>query len=142
MPLPVSWHDAEHSIIVATIQKDTIWEEYHQAIEWIVTQAAKVDHRVDIIFHDNVGMPKGNPMPHLKRGSGIIIKQPNIQLTIIAGSQGYSGFGRMMLEMLAKMYTRHLTQISSNDRALMFMRTLEDALAHIQKDRVKLSAAG
>jgi hypothetical protein len=141
MPLPVNWHDDEHSIIVATIRKDTIWEEYHQAVEWIVTEAATVDHRVDTIFHDNVGMPKGNPMPHLKRGSGIIIKQPNIQLTIIAGSQGYSGFGRMMLEVLAKMYMRQSKQIPSSDRTLMFMRTLEDALVHIQKDRAKLSTA-
>lgn len=68
MPLPVNWYDDEHSIIVATIRKDTTWDEYHQAVEWIVTQAATVDHRVDAIFHDNVGMPKGNLYPTLDGG--------------------------------------------------------------------------
>lgn len=86
-------------------------------------------------------MPKGNPLPHLQRGSGKIIQQPNIWLTIIAGSQGHSGFGRIMLETLAKMYARRLTQSTNSDRTLMFMRTLEDALAHIQKERTKLGTA-
>jgi hypothetical protein len=139
MLFSVNWYDDEHSIIVVTITKDMTWEMYHQAVEWIVSEAAKVDHRVDIVFHDNVGMPKGNPMPHLSWGSAKIVGQPNIQLSIIAGSQGYSGFGRMILEALAKTYMR-FANLPRNNRQLMFMRTLEDALAHIQKDRANLSA--
>lgn len=33
MALPVEWYDDEHSIIVATIRKDSTWTEYHGAVE-------------------------------------------------------------------------------------------------------------
>lgn len=142
MSLAVKWYDDEHTIVVATIATDTTWEEYHQSVDWIVTEAAKVAHRIDIIFYDNVGMPRGNPMPHLSRGSGRIVSQSNIYLTIIAGSRGSSGFVRMMLEALAKTFMRMPGNGNNrnNGRALMFMRSLDDALAYIQKDRVRSSS--
>jgi hypothetical protein len=136
MPLSVNWYDDEHSIIVVTITNDMTWNDYHDAIGWIVSEASQVAHRVDLIFHDNVGMPKGNPLPHLKRGSARIIDQPNICLTIIAGSQGYSGFVRMILETLAKAYMR----MPGKDRALVFLRDLSEALEHIKKDRIRSAA--
>lgn len=138
MPLDVKWYDDAHSIIVVTITIDTTWSEYDQAVDWIVTEASKVDHRVDIIFHDNVGMPKGNPMPHLKRGSAKIVEQPNIYYSIIAGSQGSSGFGQMILGALAKTYMK----LSGGARAggeILFMKSLEEALAQITKHRIRSS---
>jgi hypothetical protein len=139
MSISINWHDDSHSIIVITIARDTTWGDYHQSIDWIVTEAAKVEHRIDIIFHDNVGMPRGNPMPHLSRGSTRIINQPNIHLTIIAGSQGTSNFIRMIMMALAKTFMR-LPVNNNSGRTLQFIRTLEEALAYIQKDRAASSA--
>ena len=135
MPLSVSWYDDEHSIIVVTITVDTTWGEYDQAIDWIVTEASQVEHRVDVIFHDNVGMPKGNPMPHLKRGSAKIVHQPNIYYTIIAGSQGTSGFAQMILGAIAKTYVKFSSSAKVRGE-ILFIRSLEEALAQIKKHRV------
>jgi hypothetical protein len=138
MALPVNWYDDAHSIIVSTITSTTTWDEYHQAVDWIVTEAAKVDHRVDIIFHDDIGMPKGNPMPHLKQGSVKIIAQENIYLSIIAGSGGYSGFGRMILAALGKsmIKMRDIVPVLGSEKTLLFLPTLDEALAHIKKVRL------
>ncbi|MBL8117132.1 MAG: hypothetical protein JNJ78_06350 [Anaerolineae bacterium] len=145
MSLEVKWYDDEKSIIIATITRTSTWDEYHQAVEWMVSEAKKRDRRVDVIFYDNVGMPQGNPLPHLQMGSTKIIQQPNIRLTIIAGSQGYSGFTRSMLEILQKVFSRTLFKFPnvSEDRkgGLLFMRTLEDALSHIKKDRAEAPAS-
>jgi hypothetical protein len=138
MPLSVNWYDNEHSIIIVTITVDTTWSEYDQAVDWIVTESSKVDHRVDLIFHDNVGMPKGNPMPHLKRGSAKIVEQPNIYYSIIAGTQGASGFGQMILGALAKTYMK-LSGSARGRGEILFMRSLEEALAQIQKHRIHSS---
>ena len=141
MALSVKWYDDEHSIVLVTITNDTTWNQYHQAIDWIVAESAQVDHRVDVIFYDDVGMPRGNPMPHLSSGSKKIITQPNIHFTIIAGSQGSGGFVRMMLETLAKSFMRMRRSATTNARGgMVFLRTLDDALAHIKQDRVHTSA--
>lgn len=138
MSLSVNWYDDEHSIIVVTVTTDMTWSEYDQVIDWIVAEASKVDHRVDIIFHDNVGMPKGNPMPHLKRGSAKIVNQPNIYYTIIAGTQGASGFAQMILGAIAKTYMK-FSNSSSVGGEILFMRSLEDALAQIMTHRIRSS---
>lgn len=136
MPLAVNWYDNEQSIIVVTITTDTTWDQYHKAIDWIVSEAKGVDHRVDIIFHDEVGMPKGNPLPHLRTGSTRIIQQSNIRTSIIAGSRGYSGFTRAILETLARSFSRVIPK-GTTQNGLLFMRTLDEAVAYIQKDRLK-----
>jgi hypothetical protein len=132
--LNVAWYDEAYSIIVATITPTTTWEEYHQIIDWIVSEAKKVDHRVDIIFHDNVGMPKGNPIPHIKSGSARIISQPNIHFSIIAGTRGSTGFVRAILETLSKLFRNQ----PSSEARLLFLPTLDDALAHIKQDRLRV----
>ena len=143
MALPVEWLDAEHSILVATIQKDTNWDEYHAAIDHMVAEAATVKHRVDIVFHDNVGMPKGNPLQHLKIGTLKIIKQPNLKTTIIAGSRGSTGFVRSILEILAKSMMAAQSRQKNPvivGNGLMFRPTLDSAVQYITQDRLKAPA--
>lgn len=139
MPISVNWYDDELTIIKVTITTDMTWDAYHHVIDWIVTEAGKVEHRVDVIFHDDVGMPKGNPLPHLRRGSDKIISQPNIHSVIIAGSRGYTGFVRVILETLAKSFMK---TPRSGEGALLFMRNVDEALTYIHKDRSKSSIAG
>jgi hypothetical protein len=135
MPTPVIWHDDEHSIIKVTITPTSTWDEYYQVIAWIVTEVTQVDHRVDIVFNDDVGLPKGNHLTHLKWGSQKIISLSNAGHTIIAGSQGASNsFFRMMMLAVAKYFMKSAT---SNDpsKQLLFMPDLEAALAYIKSIR-------
>ena len=133
MSLEVQWYDAEHTILVATIAKDTTWSDYHNAVDKIIKEASQVNHRVDIIFHDEVGMPAGNPMPHLKQGISRLANQPNIYFSLIAGSRGSSGFVRAAIEIVAKAF---LSRAPMNQRnAGGFAKTLEDAIASIYAAR-------
>jgi hypothetical protein len=139
MPTPVDWYDDEQTIIKVTITRSSTWNEYHKVIDWIVTEVEKVDHRVDIIFHDEVGMPKGNPLPHLRVGSKKIIDLPNSGHTFIAGSQGMSStFMQMLMEAIAKVFIQTSFLPSNNDKQLKFVPTFEAALKQIEAARKKL----
>ena len=136
MTTPVDWYDEEQSIIKVTITTSSTWEEYYEVVEWIVAEASKVDHRVDIIFHDDVGMPKGNPMPPLKWGTQRLIKLPNVFHTIIAGSQGMNTFTRSILTTLGRFL---LTSSAPNaqGKQLLFMPGLKEAMTYIREDRAQ-----
>jgi len=136
MGLEVKWRSEEHTILVATIAKDTTWADYHNSIDEILKRAASVSYRVDLIYLDNVGMPKGNPLPHLKNGIGRLVKQPNIKLSLIAGSKGSTGFVRTMLETIGRAFGGATTGMGA-----MFVPTLEEAVSRIQADRVKEQAS-
>lgn len=137
MSTPVNWYDYKHNIIIVTINKDSTWSEYYQVIEWIVAEISKVENRVDIVFHDNVGMPKGNPMPHLKWGSQKIVNLPNAGHTIIAGTQGTSNsFTKLVMTTLAKLFMKSSLP-NDSDKQLLFMSNLEDALAFLNKNPVE-----
>ncbi len=134
MSLNVTWYDNEHTILVATIAKDTTWTEYNEAIDRIITEASQVDHRVDVIFYDEVGMPAGNPIPHIQWGMMTLSKQNNIKSTFIAGSRGSSGFARTLMEAVGQVFIRRLQ--TSGQRFGGFKKTLDETVACIQADRV------
>ena len=134
MATPVDWYDDEHTIIKVTITPTSTWEEYHQTVEWIETEATKVDHLINVIFHDEVGMPKGNPIPHLKKGSEVFFNLPNITTVIIAGSQGVNNaFTRVILTTAARMVVATMPS-KTEGRQLLFMASLEEALAYIKQN--------
>ena len=135
MPLEVKWYDPEHTILIGTIAKNTIWDDYHKAIDQIVHEASQVSHRVDVIILDDVGMPVGNPMPHIKLGVSKLVKQDNIKLSIIAGSRGSSGFVRAVFEALGKMFMKSGT--TNNQGFGGFTKTLDEAITRIKTDRAK-----
>lgn len=132
MGLEVKWYDAEQTILLATIAKDTTWDDYHASIDAILKLAASVNHRVDLVFLDDVGMPKGNPLPHLRNGIARLVKQPNLKLSLIAGSKGYAGFVRTVLEMVGRIFGN-----STRGPGALFVPDLEEAVARIQADREK-----
>lgn len=137
MSLEVKWYDDAHTILVATLAKDTTWDEYHSAVDQIISEAKQANHRVDVIFHDEVGMPIGNPMPHLKQGIAKMGKEPNIGYYVIAGSRGSSGFVRAMIEIVLKVAMKSAPAGQGNGA---FARTLNDAIALIERDRAKQKA--
>jgi hypothetical protein len=135
MSLEVKWYDAAHTILIATIAKDTTWEEYHKSVDYIISEAHQANRRVDVIFHDEVGMPVGNPMPHLKQGISKMGKEPNIGYYVIAGSRGSSGFVRAMIEIVLKVAMKGAPAGQGNGA---FARTLKDGIAIIERDRAKV----
>ncbi|MFN8375704.1 MAG: hypothetical protein U0694_22890 [Anaerolineae bacterium] len=129
MGLEVKWHDTEQTILVATIAQDTTWHDYHVAIDLIIRYAAAANHRVDVIFLDDVGMPRGNPLLHLQQGASKLMQQHNIHLCLVAGSQGSTGYARSVIEIVGRIFTHGKTPH-------VFEPTLEAAVARIQAHRL------
>lgn len=129
MPLEVKWYD-EHTILIATIAKDTSWTDYHTAVDTVIHAAQQSTHPVYTIFHDEVGMPAGNPMPHLKSGINRLAMEQNLALMYIAGSRGSSGFVRTIMEIIGKTLGQRV--MTSGNKFGGFTKTLDEAVAHIK----------
>ncbi|MFN8375703.1 MAG: hypothetical protein U0694_22885 [Anaerolineae bacterium] len=104
MGLEVIWYDTEQTILVATITQDTTWSDYHTAIDQIVKRAAAVRYRVDVVFVDNVGMPSGNPLIHLRSGINRLMQQPNIYCALVAGSNVSNSYFRSIFMMVGRIF--------------------------------------
>lgn len=137
MPLEVKWYDDEHTILIATIAKDTSWTDYHAAVDTIVREAQQSAHPVYAIFHDEVGMPAGNPMPHLKSGITRMAKEENLGLTLIAGSRGSSGFVRTIMEIIGKTFGQRV--VTSGNKFGGFVKTLDEAVAQIKGESQRIA---
>jgi len=136
MPLEVKWYDEAHTILLGTIAKDTTWSDYHHAVDRIVYEASQLTHQVDVIFYDDVGMPPGNPLPHIRKGIAKLAQQENIATSIIAGSRGSSGFVRAIFEAIGKMFGG--LPMATGSRFGGFAKTLDEAVAQIYKQRAEL----
>jgi hypothetical protein len=137
MPYIFNWHDQEHTIIRIDIVGQVSWEEYNIVVDRVVDELAKATHRIDVIYNDKVGMPKGNPMPHLKASSARMTAHKSLGLITSVSSRSVSSFTKLMIDIMMRAY-----QID-NSRSGGFVATIEEALAIIEKSRTddKVAAA-
>ena len=135
MPFDVAWYDDQHSIIEVRVYGSPTWEEYHSAIDKVVKDLAAAQSRVDIIFNSASGMPKGNPLPHLKATFKKFSEYPNFGITVASGARGPAGFTRAIVEIVSKMLglTSHING--------HFVNSMPEAVAYIQADRAKAEMA-
>lgn len=131
MPYIFNWHDPEHSIIRIDIVGQVSWEEYTIVVDRIVDELAKANQRIDVIYNDSVGMPKGNPMPHLKASSARMTAYKTLGLITSVSSRSVSSFTKLMIDIMMRAY-----QID-NSRSGGFVTTLQEALAIIEKSRAE-----
>jgi len=131
MPYIFNWHDPEHSIIRIDIVGHVSWEEYTIVVDRIVDELAKANQRIDVIYNDSVGMPKGNPMPHLKASSARMVAYKTLGLITSVSSRSVSSFTKLMIDIMMRAY-----QID-NSRSGGFVTTVEEALAIIEKSRAE-----
>jgi len=131
MGLEITWYDVDQTILVATIAKNTTWADYHNAIDQIVAQADG-KCRVDVVFVDDVGMPTGYPLNHLRQGIFKLMQQPNIRMSLIAGSKGSTGLVRAVIESIGRAFGGVKDGIPD-----IFAPTLDEAIARIQADRAR-----
>lgn len=138
MPFDVKWYDQEETIIEVHVYGKGTWNEYHEAVEKITEKLAAAQHRVDVVFNSETGMPPGNPLPHLKSAFQKFSSYKHFGITVPAGARGgrsSSGFTRAIVELVSKMLgtTR---QISGQ-----VFNTMDDAVAYIQAERAKEKTA-
>lgn len=131
MPYEYHWFDAEHSIIQMDIYGQVTWDEWHAVIDKIMDEIKNLPHRVDIIFYDSVGMPKGNPIPHLNITNKKFSEHPNMGIVVTVSSRRVSSFVEMIVEIILRRSPNRRRPSGS------FVTTMDEALNRIKLSRAK-----
>jgi hypothetical protein len=135
MPFDLSWYDEEHTILRILVHGRPTWDEYHAAMEKVEQELKAASHRIDMVLDDKVGMPPGNPMPHLKASLDKLIKYPNLGMSMAASERNIALFPALMMETAGRLYGVDMKRYGR------FVRSMDEAAAVIQVDRAKAQAA-
>lgn len=129
MPYTISWYNDEHSILVVDIRGEVSWEAWHNTVDQVGRQIQTVNHRVDLIIDDHMGMPKGNPLPHLRQTLEALNRIENLDMIIATGHQRSTAVVAAMNDIASRL-------IQSEMKENHYLDTLEDALKLIRQHRV------
>ncbi len=129
MPFDVTWYDEQHTIIRMLVHGRPTWDEYHIAIDQVVEKIKSTAHRVDLILDDRVGMPPGNPMPHLKAALDKASQHPNLGMSMTVSSRDIALFPSLMMETAGRLYGVDMKRYGR------FVKSMDEALAIIHADR-------
>jgi hypothetical protein len=129
MPFDVDWYDKAKGIIKMTVYGHPTWDEYHEAVEKIATELKATSRRIDMIMDDKVGMPSGNPMPHLKEAVDKLTAFPNFGMSMVVSTRNVALFPQLMMETASRLYHFDLKRYGR------FLKTMDEAVASIEADR-------
>lgn len=135
MPYEFHWDNPEHSIIRVDMVGQVSWEEFNILTDRVCDELAKATQRIDLIYNDKVGMPKGNPMPHLKSSSSRMNAYKSLGLIVSVSTRSVSSFTKMMIDIMMRAYK------VDNSHNGGFVTTMDEALAIINADRAKEKVA-
>ncbi|MBI1256010.1 MAG: hypothetical protein GC204_00935 [Chloroflexi bacterium] len=135
MPYDFNWQDDEKTIIRMDIHGEVTWPLWYAAVDKVAEELGKTSHRVDLIFNDSVGMPKGNALPHLKATNAKLVSHPNMGLIVSVGTQNLTAFTKIMIGILSRVYG------IDNSHNGGFVDSMDKALAIIAADRANSAAA-
>lgn len=131
MAFDFHWYDRDHTVIRIDIYGDVTWEQLHITLDTMIEEITNTPHRVDVIFNDQVGLPKGNPIPHLKLVITRLTAHPNMGLLVAASPKSLSSVTKMMVDTVMRIYQINMSHYGG------FCDTLDCALETIAKDRAK-----
>jgi hypothetical protein len=131
MPFDVTWYDEAQTIIRILIHGRPTWQEYHEAIDKVVQELENSPRRIDMVLDDKVGMPPGNPMPHLKIALDKATKYPNLGMSMTVSERRIALFPSLMMETAGRLYGVDLKRYGR------FVKSMDEAIAIIQADRIK-----
>lgn len=129
MPYSHHWLDPEATIIQVDITGKVTWDQWREVNHKIVEAIKSKPHRVDLIYNDTVGMPKGNPIPHLTATLKKLNACPNMGLVVTVSSRDVSLFVEMIIDVMQKAGKQ------PSNRNGGFVTTMDEALKLIQASR-------
>ena len=136
MPFDVKWYDEAQTILQMTVYGHPTWDEYHEAIDKVELELKKSPRRIDLVLDDKVGMPPGNPMPHLKAAMDKVVKYPNLGMSMTVSTRNVALFPALMMETAGRLYGIDLKRYGR------FVKSMDDALMIILADCAKTASAG
>lgn len=129
MPYDFTWHDEAHSIACIEMHGKITWEEWHDLNKKLALELSSTAHRLDFIFIDHVGLPPGNPIPHMKAAVERLNPFPNRGLLIHVSQPSISVLVRAFLMTILKATGTSLESLGD------FVGTTEEALERIEFSR-------
>jgi len=128
MPMDVYWANDEKTVIHTKSMGKWTWDEYHSALDQIMTMFREVDRRVDLNNIETPGssMPPGSPQPHFERATKIFPE--NAGMNVLVTSKLAAKF---MLSIWSRLPGNKLGD------AIQVVGSLEEAYDLIEKDKVK-----
>ncbi len=66
MSLPVNWDNEEQTRVLVEFDEPLTWSTFHKTIERAHTLIGSVEHRVDLVIWDKVGLPKGSALAQFR----------------------------------------------------------------------------
>lgn len=102
MPYSYHWLDPEATMIQVDITGKVTWEQWREINHKIVEAIKSKPHRVDLIYNDTVGMPKGNPVPHLNATLKKLNACPNLGLIVTVSRRDVSVFVEMIIDVMQR----------------------------------------
>jgi len=131
MPFDVKWYDEAHTIIQIIVHGHPTWDEYREAIDKVEQELKASSHRIDLVLDDKVGMPPGNPMPHLKTAIDKVTKYPHLGMSMTVSARNVALFPSLMMETAGRLYGLDLKRYGR------FIKSMDEAIAIIQADRAQ-----
>lgn len=128
----IQWHSPLPNVLQFAVNDGIDWETYHIGITKLIETASEVSGRIDIIFVANAPMPRGNPLPHLKRAIREFQKLENLVM-VISVDPSMNRLTRMYADIVIKLTN------PSNTTRFPFANSEADALAMIEADRARIT---
>jgi nucleoside-triphosphatase THEP1 len=129
MPYLIHWYDEDQTILRVDIQGHVTWDMWHHTVDQICKHLAETPHRVDIIYVDEVGFPKGNALPHMKQTLDQLVSYPNLGLVFTVSRRELSMLVKIVLDIVMRAFAIDTSHYGG------FVRTIEEAIANIQEAR-------
>ncbi len=134
MPYQPEWYNPEKSIIRVEVNGVVTWDEWYEMIDKLFEMLGSVSQEVSIIYDDKVGMPKGNPMPHLKASTEKLTSHSNLGIIVTVGARRVSGVVETMVDVMMRAYRMDTTHYGG------FVDSMDEALKLIEASSKKTQA--
>ncbi len=104
MAWAMNWYDNDHTIILFTVERNSTWKDFHDAMNRYAQELEETPKKIDVIIDDPFGLPSGSPLPHLKSQMKKLEKYENFGLIISVSRPTTMSFLLTMIEMTSKFF--------------------------------------
>lgn len=131
MPYTHDWRSENQDILQWDVHGDIDWGQLHESINNICAELDATAHSVYLMVVNPVGIPNGNPMPHVKTAFTKFGERKNLKGIIVVSDRRVSSFVKPITGLVNKLgkLNMSLTFVTSIDEALDFIAAQQSNLA-------------
>lgn len=129
MSAKLSWYDDSRTVAIIDHTEEPSWAYWYKTLELIMNAIEDSPGYVNLVLTGIVGVPSGNPLPHIKRTFDILNDNiDKIGMVVIVGKGNLSLLVNTFFDILGKATSRPI-------RPTYFSTSLDDALRIIEAEK-------